>query len=98
MKAEKFYDIVEVVSKYTSIPKENIFSASREQPFSDARHLLFFIAHRQGFKNGYIRLQMELNGRTMHYSAIKHGIDKIESKLKSDPDFKDLVASLLCEA
>tara|TARA_R110000824_G_scaffold153916_3_gene325707 strand:- start:41 stop:337 length:297 start_codon:yes stop_codon:yes gene_type:complete len=98
MDSKRFYAIAKRVSEHTAVDEDDIFSPSRMQPISDAKHLLFYIASREGFTNGYIQRFTTLRGLDIHHSSIKHGIDKVDRMIKSDNIWKEMTTSLLCGA
>lgn len=90
MKANLFYDIAKKVARHTAVAEKDIFSTKRLQPLSDARHLLFYIADREGFTSGYIKRFSALRGLDIHTSSIKYGIDKVATLLKYDKGWREI--------
>tara|TARA_R110000824_G_scaffold99980_2_gene237660 strand:- start:237 stop:527 length:291 start_codon:yes stop_codon:yes gene_type:complete len=91
LKANRFYAIAKQVAKHTAVAEKDIFSLSRVQPLSDARHLLFYMADREGFTGGYIKRFSALKGLDIHHSSIKYGIDKVATLLRYDKRWREII-------
>jgi chromosomal replication initiation ATPase DnaA len=94
MKNEIFNDYVERIVDVYKIPKEDIFSKIKRMEVVDARHMLYYLCLKRKIPVSYIQRYMDMNGYAIGHSSIIHGIKSIDSKVKEDTDYKQLIKNL----
>jgi chromosomal replication initiation ATPase DnaA len=94
MKNEIFNDYVERIVDVYKIPKEEIFSKIKRMEVVDARHMLYYLCLKRKIPVSYIQRYMDMNGYAIGHSSIIHGIKSIDSKVKEDTDYKQLIKNL----
>jgi chromosomal replication initiation ATPase DnaA len=94
MKNEIFNDYVERIVDVYKIPKEEIFSKIKRMEVVDARHMLYYLCLKRKIPVSYIQRYMDMNGYVIGHSSIIHGIKSIDSKVKEDTDYKQLIKNL----
>jgi chromosomal replication initiation ATPase DnaA len=94
MKNEIFNDYVERIVDVYKIPKEEIFSKIKRMEVVDARHMLYYLCLKRKIPVSYIQRYMDMNGYEIGHSSIIHGIKSIDSKVKEDTDYKQLIKNL----
>lgn len=92
MKKILFNQFVERVAKTFSMrDPEAMFLRTKRQDVVDARQLLFYLCSMRDISIADIIRLMEDRGLPIKYPAVKNGINNIERKVESDPDYKFLV-------
>jgi chromosomal replication initiation ATPase DnaA len=94
MKNEIFNDYVERIVDVYKIPKDDIFSKIKRMEVVDARHMLYYLCLKRKIPVSYIQRYMDMNGYAIGHSSIIHGIKSIDSKVKEDTDYKQLIKNL----
>ena len=87
MKQDIFYRFVDQITHRFDITKEELYSKTKKQEVSDARHMLYFTAKKRGIPTPWIQKYMALNGYETSYNTIHAGIKKIEKLIKDDQDY-----------
>jgi chromosomal replication initiation ATPase DnaA len=90
MKQELFNQYVEWVSKIFNLPKEVIFSKSREQSTVEARHMIYYLCHERGISLKSIKNYLLEYKYSIHNPALLYGIRKMKIKVQSDDDYSVL--------
>jgi chromosomal replication initiation ATPase DnaA len=90
MKQELFNQYVDWVSQIFNLPKEVIFSKSREQNIVEARHMIYYLCHERGISLISIKNFLSDYGYSIHNPALLYGIKKIKNKVQSDDDYSVL--------
>lgn len=90
MKQELFNQYVDWVSQIFNLPKEVIFSKSREQNIVEARHMIYYLCYERGISLISIKNFLLEYNYTIHNPALLHGIKKIKNKVQSDDDYSIL--------
>jgi len=90
-KKDRFEQITHQISEHTSVKVRDIFSSKKIKPMADARHLLLYILHKEGFTHSYISMFLEDNGTSRHHTSITHGITKASAMIKKRKDMQEIV-------
>jgi hypothetical protein len=94
MKSEIFNNYLGNIINLYSIPKDWIFSKNKKREVVDARHMLYYMCFNRNISIGYIQRYMDNNGYAIGHSSIIHGVKSIETKVKEDADYKQLIKNL----
>lgn len=80
MKRKKFNTYVNKILREFSIPRERLFTKTKEQDIVDARQILYWTCLADGeFKIGTIVRMMRENGYDIGHSTIIHGITRMNN-------------------
>jgi chromosomal replication initiation ATPase DnaA len=91
MKHILFYKFVSCITDVLKISEDSLFSKSKRRDIVDARHLLYYLCSRRMIRVVYIQKYMKENGYSVPHSSVIHGIKVVSDKIKSDPDYKEII-------
>ena len=94
MKKDVFEMYVEKVTHHFDITREQLFTKDKSRHISDARHVLYYICRHRPMTTAYIKKYMADNGYDIAPGNILHGVRKVESYLKTDPDYTTLINTM----
>jgi len=97
MNPKLFNQVVDLVSHFTMMKEEEIFSRSRKKAFVDARYLIIYIARHLDIRLVYIQRFFSLKGSDVCYGTLFHACNRIEGEMKEDPQVKSLVDQILLQ-
>ena len=87
-------NIMKIVALNYQISVEEMKSSKRQQKFVNPRHIALYICH-ELTEYTYTELGNEFGGRD--HSSIMHAVEKVEEKVKTDPNFKQIISLLIKE-
>ncbi len=94
MKADIFYQYVDKITELFRISREDLFSRSKRRDLVDARHLLYYLCFKRPMSLAYIQRFMKENGYNTQHSSVIHGINTVQSRVKDDSDYMQVVKDL----
>ena len=97
MNKDRFFEIADKVAERTSVRVDDIFSRKRIEPIADARHLFFYIVHKENFTHSYINMFMADRGFQLHHSSITHGIEKATTMVEKRKEMQEIVDKICAD-
>lgn len=94
MKVDIFNQYVERVTELFGIPKEKLFSKSKERELVDARYLLYYLCYKRPMNVSYIQRYMKESGYDIKHTTILYGIRTVETRVKEDNDYMQIVKDI----
>lgn len=95
MKRKIFDEYVGVVENVLEISKDDIFTKTRKRENVEARDLLFYLCSQRNMRGNFILERCKENGLELDDSQITRGKAKIEELINTDPDWKQLINSIV---
>tara|TARA_R110000824_G_scaffold21748_14_gene80830 strand:+ start:6212 stop:6538 length:327 start_codon:yes stop_codon:yes gene_type:complete len=86
-----FNNVVELVSHYTQVEEDELFTKSRKKALVDARYVIIFICRQLGIKQVYIQRFFKLKGFDVHYTTLFHAYHRIEDDVDDDELLEDMI-------
>ncbi len=87
-------NIMKIVASNFQITLEDMKSSKRQQKFVNPRHIALYICH-ELTEYTYTELGNEFGGRD--HSSIMHAVEKVEEKIKTDSNTKQMINLLIKE-
>ena len=97
MNHQLFTNIVDLVSHFTQVNEEEIFSKSRKKALVDARYMVIYIARQLDIRLVYIQRYFKLRGFELHYTTLFHACKRLEKDKQDDMFLSELVDSILLQ-
>ena len=93
---KKIFDkYVGVVENALEISKDDIFTKTRKRENVEARDLLFYLCSRRNMRGNFILDRCRDYGLHLDDSQITRGKAKVEELINTDPDWKQLIKTLV---
>ena len=86
---KRFNSYATKIGRRLHVTKADLFSRTRKQDVSDARHILFWLCKESGMTIAYIQKYCKVNRLDVTHPAIIHGINQVDSMMNED--MEDLI-------
>lgn len=94
MKTEIFNQYVDRITTLFRVSREELFSKSKKIALADARHLLYYLCYKRNMNLVTIESLMGDNGYKIAHSNVMHGIRKIDTRVKEDKDYVQVIKNI----
>lgn len=85
-------DVINVVSDYYGITKNQICGKSRTKNIANARHIVMYLCYKHIVDTSYDKIGKELGGRD--HSTVLSGCEKISKLLKSNESYRKVISEI----
>tara|TARA_R100000541_G_scaffold46905_1_gene53991 strand:+ start:63 stop:365 length:303 start_codon:yes stop_codon:yes gene_type:complete len=95
MKREIFDKYATAIADRFHVTLDEMFTKTKKREVVEARQMLYFLSRERPIRFSYIQKFMEDNGHPVTHSTIIYGYNKAKKFVDSDPDYKEVVDSIL---
>tara|TARA_R100000935_G_C2825153_1_gene161854 strand:- start:937 stop:1236 length:300 start_codon:yes stop_codon:yes gene_type:complete len=95
MKREIFDNYATAVANKFHLSLDEMFTKTKKIEVVEARQMLYFLSRERPIRLSYIQKFMEENGHPVTHSTIIHGYKKAKSFVDNDPDYKNVIDSII---
>ena len=97
MNHQLFTTLVELVSHFTQVDEDELFSKSRKKALVDARYMIIYIARQLDIRLIYIQRYFKLKGFELHYTTLFHACKRVEQDKEKDEYVQEFINNILLQ-
>jgi chromosomal replication initiation ATPase DnaA len=89
-----FQSYIDNITQYYGISQKQLFSGGKDYESVEPRQLFYFLCNKKGIPVVTIQKFLNKNNYSIHHSNIVRGIERMNSKIEANEEYKKIIPLL----